>query len=128
MATTEPQAEQGIEDLRQEALKAAAQVMFPNIQQIAIEGGIGAPEYTERRYVALSVIRQWLQTEFAWFEQEAMRDQPWEVRYASASDREGVVRKVLPSEDEARKEARRSDATASFGYYIVKQARRPLEP
>jgi len=119
--------EEGSPDaLRGPAILEAAMIMFPDLAFDHITDALGAPEYSQQRLDALTTILGWLSAEFAWIEDEATRDQPWQVKYASETNREGVVRKTFDDVVEARDYASRKERTASFGWYFVERARKPF--
>ena len=92
-----------------------------------LAAALGSPEFTQQRVDALLAVRSWLSVQMEWMEAEAVRDQPWEVRYVSATNPTGKVCDTFVDEAVALRNAASSNETSCFGQYKVTRARRPLD-
>ncbi len=120
----ETQLEAELEEQRVAAFADAMTAIFPNsnIPQSEIDSSeFAAMEVSQRRKDALATVTAWVRREIECLDQEAHRDQPWDVLYASASDREGKVWHTANSEEEAREWADEKSDGAIFGYLKVEQ-------
>lgn len=105
----------------EEDLTAALQDLFTH------PGEPSPSEYTRRRQNSLEVIRRWLESELTWMRHESVAGQPWEVVYRSiGDDGQGRSSNTFPTKEAAQAEVKRSNPTASFGWYEARPIKKPF--
>jgi len=123
--------EEAFRQKRDSVIPLAGSLLMPNSlffrEEVSsqVEGPIGA---TVENLRALRMLETWVRMELKYMELEAFKDEPWEVRYASESDKTGALRKRFTTREEAIDYANESDGSAVFGYYKAVQRKLPLDP
>jgi len=123
--------EEIIKQQRDEVISLAGHLLLPDSRFFseAVPSQLNGPiEATVENLRALRALETWVRIELRWMEMEAFKDEPWEVRYASATDTTGKVSKRFAHREDAIAYANESDESASFGYYRIVNRTLPDDP